>query len=133
MHVRVALLGVSALGLALAAALAGGRSTDEPLTPERPAGTLVFLSQGNRLTAVDVATGRRTTRRVQGVATCAPEMYVTGGHVVFAGFRKRRTVVYSVPVGLDERPGALGTAHQFVRSATDGRIWLVGPSATTPT
>jgi hypothetical protein len=45
---------------------------------------------------------------------------------VFAAFRKQRTVVYSVPIGLDERPRELGTAHQFVRSATEGRMWLVG-------
>jgi hypothetical protein len=128
MHARVALLAVSALGLVLAPALAGGRSADEPAAPERPAGTLVFLSQGNRLTSVDVATGRRTTRRVQGVATCAPEMQVTGGHLVFGGYRGRRTVVYSVPVTLDERPRELGVAHQFVRSVTEGRIWLVGTS-----
>jgi hypothetical protein len=126
MHARVALLAVSALGLTLAPALAGGRSADEPAAPERPAGTIVFLSQGNRLTSVDVATGRRTTRRVRGIAACAPEMQVTGGHLVFGGYRGQRTVVYSVPVTLDEPPRELGTAHQFVRSATEGRVWLVG-------
>jgi hypothetical protein len=126
MHARLALLAVSALGLALAPALAGGRSAQEPATPERPAGTLVFLTQGHRLTSVDVASGRRTTRRVPGVAACGPEMQVTGGHVVFAGYRKEDTVVFSIPVGLGEPARELGTAHQFVRSATEGRVWLAG-------
>jgi hypothetical protein len=53
-------------------------------------------------------------------------MQVTGGHVVFAGYRKEDTVVFSIPVGLGEPARELGTAHQFVRSATEGRVWLAG-------
>jgi hypothetical protein len=117
----VALLVVSALGLALAQPLSG----DQP-SREQPSGTLVFLSRGNRLTAVDVASGDRTVRRVGGVASCAPELQVTGGHVVFAGIRRDQTVVFSVPLALDRPPRALGTAHAFVRSATGGRVWLAG-------
>jgi hypothetical protein len=126
MHARVALLAVSALGLALAPALAGGRSADGPVAGEPPAGTLVFIGHGNQLTSVDVASGHRTARRVPGVAACAPEMQVTGGHVVFAGYRKQRTVVYSVPLDLEQPARELGTAHVFVRSATEGRVWLAG-------
>jgi hypothetical protein len=115
------LLAVSALGLALAPPLAAERPAGE-----RPSGSLVFLSRGNQLTSVDLGSGRRTVRRVPGVATCAPELQVTGGHVVFAGYRRQTTVVFSVPVALDRPPRLLGPAHQFVRSTTEGRVWLVG-------
>ncbi len=94
--------------------------------PERPAGTLVYLSGGNRLTAVDVASGRRRVRRMSAVATCGPEMFVTAGHVVFAGLRGSRTTVFSIPVALNRPPLRLGPAHQFVPSATPGRVWLAG-------
>jgi hypothetical protein len=60
------------------------------------------------------------------LASCGPELHVTGGHVVFAGVRDGRTVVYSAPVSLDRAPTRLGAAHAFVRSATDGRVWLAG-------
>ena len=93
---------------------------------ERPAGTLVYVSDGNRLTAVDVASGRRRARRVSAVATCGPELFVTAGHVVFAGLRGSRTTVFSIPVALDRPPVRLGPAHQFVPSATPGRVWLAG-------
>jgi hypothetical protein len=126
MHALAALLAASALGLALASPLAGDPPARDRAAGDRPSGTLVFLSRGNRLTSVDVASGHRTARRVPGVATCGPEMEVTGGHVVFAGFRKHGTVVFSVPAGLEQRPRELGAAHQFVRSATEGRVWLVG-------
>jgi hypothetical protein len=100
--------------------------TDGPAaTGQRPSGTLVFLTRGNRLTSIDVQTGRRTVRRVA-VASCGPELYVTGGHVVFAVVRKRQTVVFSVPITLDQPPRRLGSAHAFVPSATDGRVWLAG-------
>ncbi len=94
--------------------------------PERPAGTIVYLSSGNRLTAVDVATGRRRTRRISAVATCGPEMHVVAGRIVFAGLRGDRTTVFSIPLALDRRPTRLGAAHQFVPSATPGRVWLAG-------
>jgi hypothetical protein len=93
---------------------------------ERPGGTVVFVSRGNRLTAIDVATGRRRVRRVSALAACGPEVQVTAGHVVFAGLRKGRTTVYSMPLALDRSPVRLGTAHVFVPSATTGRVWLAG-------
>jgi hypothetical protein len=93
---------------------------------ERPAGSLVFTTGSNRLTAIDVATGRRTALEVPAMAACGPQMYVTGGHVIFGGVQRERTVVFSVPVALDRRPTRLGTAHAFVPSATDGRVWLAG-------
>jgi len=115
------LLAASALGLALAPPLSGDRDTGE-----RPAGTLVFLSSGNLLTSVDVASGRRTVRRIRGIPSCAPDLQVTGGRVVFAGVRKQRTVVFSIPIGLDRPPKLLGAAHAYVPSATEGRVWLAG-------
>jgi hypothetical protein len=104
----------------LLAAPEPGAGTGEP-----PAGRIIFLTNGNRLNSIDVATGELTVRRVS-VATCGPEMYVTGGRVIFAELRRRRTVVYSVPVALDSRPTRLGSAHRFVPSATAGRVWLAG-------
>ena len=93
---------------------------------EQPAGTLVYLSGSNRLTAVDVASGRRRVRKVSAVATCGPELYVTAGHVVFAGVKRGRTTVFAAPVALDRPPVRLGAAHAFVPSATEGRVWLAG-------
>jgi hypothetical protein len=93
---------------------------------ERPAGTLVSVASSNRLTAIDAASGRRTVRRVKAVAGCGPELFQTGGHIVFAGVIDTRTVVFSVPLSLDRPPRRLGSAHAFVPSATDGRVWLAG-------
>ena len=39
---------------------------------ERPAGTLVYVSGSNRLTAIDVASGRRRVRRVASLAALRP-------------------------------------------------------------
>jgi hypothetical protein len=91
-----------------------------------PAGTLVSIDRSNRLTAVDAASGRRTVRRVKAVAGCGPELFQTGGHIVFAGLVDTRTVVFSVPLSLDRPPRRLGSAHAFVPSATEGRVWLAG-------
>jgi hypothetical protein len=115
------LLVVGAVSLALAAPLAG---QVEP-SPQ-PTGRLVFLLDGNRFLSVDVATGRRTVRKIRGLAGCAPQLYSTGGHVVFSGVRKRRTVVLSMPASLNQPPRVLGEAHAFVPSATEGRVWLAG-------
>jgi hypothetical protein len=93
---------------------------------ETPAGTLVSIVRSNRLTAIDAASGRRTVRRVKAVAGCGPELFQTGGHIVFAGLIDTRTVVFSVPLSLDRPPQRLGSAHAFVPSATDGRVWLAG-------
>jgi len=99
---------------------------------ERPAGTLVFVTGSGRLVAIDVASGRRVTRRVPAIASCGPEMHVTGGHVVFAGVRNDHTVVFSVPMTLERRPTLLGRAHAFAPSATEGRVWLVGTDCHRP-
>jgi hypothetical protein len=103
-----------------------GRLVSAEPASEQPDGTLVFVSRSNRLTAIDVASGRRTVRRVGAVASCGPELFVTGGHVVFAGVRDGRTIVFSAPVTLDRAPTRLGGAHIFVPSATEGRVWLAG-------
>jgi hypothetical protein len=125
---RIALVFAAGLaGLALAAPLSGKA---EP--GSRPVGKLVFLERGNRFVSIDVATGRRTVRRVSGVASCAPQLQTTGGHVIFSAVRRRQTVVYSVPVSLDERPRLLGAAHAFVPSATEGRVWLAGVDCDRP-
>jgi len=104
----------------------GDERAQRAAVSERPAGTLVFTFGSNRLTAIDVATGRRTVRRVSDVAACGPQMHVTGGHVIFAGVERGRTVVFSAPVTLNRRPTRLGAAHAFVPSATPGRVWLAG-------
>jgi hypothetical protein len=115
-----------AVGL-FATGCGSGAERPAPAVPDaRPSGTIAFVSDGNRLTAIDVATGRRATRRISSVAGCGPEMHITGGRVVFAGFRRGRTIVYSLPVSLEGRPTRLGTAHAFVRSAREGRVWLAG-------
>ena len=102
----------------------GGAEVAAPV-PERTADTLVYLSDGNRLTAIDVASGRRVTRRVRSLPGCGAELFVTGGHIVFSAVVKGNTTVYSLPLSLDGRPRRLGTAHVFLPSA-DGRVWLVG-------
>jgi hypothetical protein len=130
---RFGLLVALALAGLLAAPLSGsGGAPDSqvPTAAERPAGTLVFVFRSSRLAAIDVATGRRTVRRVPAIASCGPELHVTDGHVIFAGVRRSRTVVYSAPVTLDRAPTRLGTAHAFVPSATAGRVWLAGVDCT---
>jgi len=112
---------VGAVSLVLAAPLAG-----QVEDGARPSGRLVFLMDGNHFLSVDVATGRRTVRKIRGVAGCAPQLHTTGGHIVFSGVRKRRTVVLSMPTSLDKPPRLLGEAHAFVPSATEGRVWLAG-------
>lgn len=107
-------------------ALPAGTGSPEHRERERPAGTLVFSSESNRLTAIDAATGRRTGRQIAEVAACGPEMHVTGGRLVFAGLVRGRTVVFSIPLTLDRAPARLGAAHAFVPSATPGRVWLAG-------
>ena len=94
--------------------------------PEPPAGTLVFLSDANRLTAIDAGSGRRVTRRVRSLPGCGAELFVTGGDIVFSAVVDGATTVFSIPLTLDRRPTRLGTAHLFVPSATDGRVWLAG-------
>jgi hypothetical protein len=92
----------------------------------RPAGALVVVFPSGRIAAIDVASGRRTVRRVPSVAACGPQSYVSGGNVIFGGVRASRTVVFSSSVSLDRPPKRLGRAHAFVPSATDGRVWLAG-------
>jgi len=114
------------------AGLLAGCGGAEPTTtavhppPAEPAGTIVFASDANRLTAIDVASGRRTSRRVRSIPACGAQLFVTGGHIVFSGMQKGLTTVFSMPISLDRRPTRLGTAHMFVASATEGRVWLAG-------
>jgi hypothetical protein len=118
------------LAVAVLLVLLAAQGGAESVRGERPAGTLVFSFGTDRLMSIDVASGRRTARKVSSVAACGPQMFVTGGHVVFAGVRNARTVVFSAPVALDRRPTRLGTAHVFVPSATEGRVWLAGVTCT---
>ena len=103
----------------------GGGEAAAPV-PERPADTLVVLSDANRLTAIDAESGRRVTRRVRSLPACGADLFVTGGHIVFSAVVRGATTVYSVPLTLDRRPRRLGTAHVFLPSAVDGRVWLAG-------
>lgn len=114
------------LGAAALAVLFADRGEAVRAPADRPAGTLVLTFGTNRLMSIDVATGRRTVRRVTSMAACGPQTFVTGGHVIFAGRRNARTIVFSAPVALDEPPTRLGAAHAFVPSATEGRVWLAG-------
>ena len=66
------------------------------------------------------------TRRVRSLPACGAELFVTGDHIVFSAVVKGATTVFSIPLTLDRRPARLGTAHVFVPSATDGRVWLAG-------
>lgn len=122
---------VIACTLAAAALSAGCGSAERitvvaPAVAERPAGTIVFVTDANRLTAIDAASGRRAVRRVRSIPACGSQLFVTGGHIVFSGVQKGLTTVFSMPISLDRRPTRLGTAHMFVPSATDGRVWLAG-------
>jgi hypothetical protein len=110
----------------LLALLLAGCGSAESAAPPAPVETLVFISDGNRLTAIDVQSGRRATRRIRSLPGCGAELFVTGGHVVFSGVVKGDTTVYSIPLSLDRRPRRLGTAHVFLPSAVDGRVWLAG-------
>ena len=128
-------LGLAALAVAALAACGGEAPT--PAAPhravaERPAGTIVYVSGSNRLTSIDVASGRRRVRTMPAVAQCGPQLHVTGGHVVFAGLQRGRTTVFAVPLALDRRPVRLGAAHAYVPSATDGRVWLAGVDCDRP-
>jgi hypothetical protein len=132
---RFGILAALALGALVAAPLPGSGGAPDNAVPsgaERSAGSLVFVFRSSRLAAVDVATGRRTVRRVPALASCGPELHVTGGHVIFGGVRRGRTVVYSAPVSLDRAPTRLGGAHAFVPSATEGRVWLAGVDCSRP-
>jgi hypothetical protein len=108
------------------------RAAPRPAAGDRPTGTLVYVAGANRLTAVDVATGRRRVRTVPAVARCGPELRVTGGHVVFSGLRRGRTTVFAAPLALDRPPVRLGAAHAYVPSATEGRVWLAGADCDRP-
>lgn len=93
---------------------------------ERPAGTIVFVTDSNRLTAIDVTTGRRASRRIRAVPACGAELFVTGSHIVFSGVAGGRTTAFSIPLTLDRPARRLGVAHVVVPSTTDGRVWLAG-------
>lgn len=112
-----------AILLVLLLAACGGA---EPAAPPEPAGTLVVLTSENRLTTIDVASGRRETRRVRSLPPCSGDLFVTGGHIVFSAVVDGVTTAYSIPLALDRRPTRLGTAHVFMPSAIDGRVWLAG-------
>ena len=116
------------IAIVLAAVLAGCGAPEgaAPAPAPDPAGTLVVLSASNRLTVIDVASGRRVTRRVRSLPGCGAEIFVTGGRIVFSAVVEGVTTVYSIPLTLDRRPTRLGVAHQFVPSATEGRVWLAG-------
>jgi hypothetical protein len=109
----------------VAAVLCGCGEVESPVA-ERPAGTIVYVSDENRMTAIDVASGHRATRRIRAVPACGGELYVTGGHIVFSGVVKGWTTVFSIPLTLDRRARRLGVAHAVVPSTTDGRVWLAG-------
>lgn len=113
-------------GLVLVLLSGCGGAEREPAVTEKPQGTLVVLADENRLTTIDVASGRRATRRVRSLPPCGAELFVTGGHIVFSAVIRGSTTVFSIPLSLDRRPTRLGTAHVFVPSATDGRVWLAG-------
>src|SRR5829696_6089835 len=97
---------IAAVALAALPACGGEpRSAPAPVAQKsavsaRPAGTLVYTS-GNRLHAIDVASGRRRVRKVASVATCGPQLHVIGGRVVFAGVKRGLTTVFSAPLSLD--------------------------------
>jgi hypothetical protein len=114
------------IAILLAVLVVAGCGEAEGVAPARSAGTLVVLSDGNRLTAIDVASGRRVTRRVRSLPACGAELFVTGGHIVFSAVVDGATTVFSIPLELDRRPTRLGVAHVFLPSATDGRVWLAG-------
>ena len=64
-------LGLAALAVAALASCGGEAPT--PAAPhravtERPAGTIVYVSGSNRLTSIDVASGRRRVRTMPAVA-----------------------------------------------------------------
>ena len=117
---------IALVSFLVAAVLSGCGDVQAPAVPERPAGTLVFVLDANRLTTIDVASGVRATRRIRSVPSCGAQLFVTGGHIVFSGIVKGWTTVFSIPLALDRRPRRLGAAHMFVESATDGRVWLAG-------
>ena len=123
---------IALVSFLVAAAVSGCGAAESPAVPERPAGTIVFVSNENRLTAIDVASGARTTRRIRSVPSCGAQLFVTGGHAVFSGIVDGWTTVFSIPLALDRRPRRLGSAHMFVESATDGRVWLVGTNCRPP-
>ena len=106
--------------------------TEPASVSARPAGTIVFASDGNRLTAIDVATGRRSSRRIRAVPACGALLLVTGGHIVFTGVVKGLTTAFAVPLTLDRPPKRLGAGHLFVPSATDGRVWIAGTDCDRP-
>jgi hypothetical protein len=119
---------IALVSFLVAAVLSGCGEAQAPraAVTERPEGTIVFLTDDNRLTAIDVASGQRVTRRIRSVPSCGAELYTTGGHIVFSGVIKGSTTVFSIPLTLDRRPRRLGVAHAFVPSTTDGRVWLAG-------
>jgi hypothetical protein len=125
------LLALTAPGTSRAPAVeAPGAAAAAPQASERPAGKLVAVSGSNVLTVTDAATGRRTVRRLRSLAGCGPELAIVGGRVVFAGIRRGRTDVLSLPLSLDGAPRYLGSAHSFVPSVTAGRVWLAGEVCT---
>lgn len=58
-------------GLVLVLLSGCGGAEREPAVTEKPQGTLVVLADENRLTTIDVASGRRATRRVRSLPPVA--------------------------------------------------------------
>jgi hypothetical protein len=124
MRLQIA-LPLAALALAGSAGPAGGGAAN------RPTGTLVVVHRSeDRLTSIDLATGRRRTLKAPWLARCASAPYVTGGRLVVAGHRGRSAVTFTLDPSLRGPRRNLGPDWLATPSQRDGRLWMIDPPPT---
>ena len=116
---KLALTAVAAAAaIALLAAPSGAGDRD------LPAGRLVLgLHPPERVAVVDVRSGHTLVRRVPGGTLCHGPLVLSGGRLILSRAAGRRPAVDSLDLRLGDRR-RLGTATQYLASATPGRLWL---------
>jgi hypothetical protein len=95
----------------------------DSVSAHKPSGTLVLRNlRDESLTVVDLGRGETVTVPVPQLAPGDPpfNLVETGGRLVFYGIGG----AYALDLDLKGRPQKLGEAWYFVRSATEGRVWL---------
>ena len=118
---------IAIVSLLVAALLSGCGGAEPP--GRRPRGAGGHQRVRLRLRPADRERRRErppATRRIRSVPACGAELFVSGGRTCSPAITKGLTAVFSVPLSLDRAPTRLGSAHMFVASAADGRVWRAG-------
>lgn len=99
--------------------------------PAKPGGRLVLsllgpggAVSGEWVAVVDVRTGKTVRRALPGGTLCHAEISVSGGRVLFAGSDHGRAATMSLDLTLQGRPRTVRRSDIYIRSATEGRVWV---------